>query len=72
MKNENAQLVPLVKLGGKEYLVDIDNRQFIDIEDLNRCINMHSMQGRDMVKEMTDTEWRCYSVYHDKNDGLEV
>ena len=71
MTNENAQLVPLVKLGGKEYLVDIDNRQFIEIEDLNQCIDMHSMQGRDMVKEMLDTEWRCFSVYP-RDDGMEV
>ena len=72
MKNENAQLVPLVKLGSKEYLVDIDNRQFVDIQNLNHCIDMHSMQGRDMVKEMIGTGWRCYSIYNDKDDGLEV
>jgi len=72
MANENAQLVPLVKLSGKEFLVDIDNREFVDKNDLNHCIDMHSKQGHSMVNKMLGMEWRCYAVYPDKRDKLEV
>jgi hypothetical protein len=63
MVDENAQLVPLVNFGNKEFFVDIDNREFVDKNDLNRCINMHSEQGRNMVNEMLGMEWHCFSVY---------
>ena len=69
--DEDAKLVPLVKLDGQEFLVDIDNRRFIDTNDLNKCINMHSQRGRDMINEMAGMEWRCFSVYPGK-DGMEV
>lgn len=72
MANENAQLVPLVKLSGKEFLVDIKNREFVDKNDLNRCIDMHSTQGRNMINEMLGIEWRCFAVYPGKQDGTEV
>ena len=70
--NEQAELLPIVKLGGKEFLVDIDNREFIDTNDLNNCINMHSKKGRNMVNEMAGQEWRCFGVYPGKQDGMEV
>ncbi|MCP4608767.1 MAG: hypothetical protein GY845_08640 [Planctomycetes bacterium] len=63
MVDENAQLVPLVKLGNKKFFVDIDNREFVDKNDSNHCINMHSKQGRNMVNEMLGMEWRCHAVY---------
>ena len=72
MANENAQLVPLIKLGNKEFLVDIDNREFVDKNDLNHCIDMRSKQGRNMVNEMLGIEWRCFAVYPGKQDGMEV
>lgn len=70
--DEKAELLPIVKLGGKEFLVDIDNREFIDTNDLNHCISMHSEKGRDMANGMSDTEWHCFSVYPGKQDGMEV
>ena len=72
MANEHAQLVPLVELDGKEFLVDIDNREFVDKNDLSCCIDMHSKRGRNMVSEMAGMEWRCFAVYPDRQDELEV
>ena len=72
MVDEQARLVPVVKLDGKEFLVDTENREFIDVNDLNNCINMHSKKGRDMVNEMADMEWHCFGVYPGKQDGMEV
>ena len=73
MAEEDSQLVPLVKLGSREFLVDIENRQFIDNDDVSRCIDMHSARGRAMVDEMEGTEWRCFTLYPGRDDGgLEV
>ena len=72
MVDENAELVPVVKLDGKEFLVDIYNREFIEVNDLNNCINMHSKKGRDMVNEMAGMEWNCFGVYPGKQDEMEV
>lgn len=62
-KMVNEKLVPLVKIGNREFFVDIDKREFVDANDTNRCINMHSKQGRRMVDEMIATEWHCFAVY---------
>ena len=73
MAEEDSKLVPLVKLQGREFLVDIENRQFIDNDDISRCIDMHSARGRAMVDEMEGTEWRCFTLYPGRHDdGLEV
>ena len=61
--DENTKLLPVVKLDGREFLVDIENREFIDTTDLSYCIKMHSKQGHAMVNEMTDMEWNCFTVY---------
>jgi len=63
---ENDKIVPLVKLGNKEFLVDLDNREFVDTDNLNHCIDMHSKQGRSMVDEMFGMEWSCFAVYPGK------
>jgi len=72
MVNENAQLVPLVELSGQKFLVDIDNRQFVDNNDLNHCIDMHSKKGRELVNEMLGVEWRTFGIYPRDEDGMKV
>ena len=68
--NEEARLLPVVKLDGREFLVDIENRGFIDTDDLNRCIPMHSKLGHAMVAAMEGREWNCFAVYPGR--GMEV
>jgi hypothetical protein len=70
--DENSRLVPLVKLGDREYLVDIDNREIVDAQARSRCIDMHSARGRKLLDEMPGQEWRCFAVYSRKEDKLEV
>ena len=69
---EGTRLLPVVILNGREFLVDIENKRFIETNDLNCYINMHSKRGRDMVNEMAGVEWRCFGVYPGKQDGMEV
>ena len=70
--DEDKRLVPVAKLQGREFLVDIENREFVDTNDLNNCISMHSRKGRAMVSEMAGREWHCFSVYPGKQDGMAV
>ena len=71
MMGANAKLVPLVKVAGREFLVGIDKRQFVDTNDQSHCIDMHSDRGRSMVNEMLGMEWRTYGVYP-RDDGMGV
>ena len=61
----------MVTLGNKEFLVDLDNREFVDTNDLNHCIDMHSKQGRNMANEMLGMEWHCFVVYTGKQKWSE-
>ena len=68
--NENTKLLPVVKLDGREFLVDIESREFIDTGDLSYCISMYSRKGHAMVNAMEGREWNCFAVY--PRDGMEV
>ena len=68
--NEHTRLLPVLELDGREFLVDIDNHQFINTDDLSHCISMYSKQGDALVNAMQDTEWRSFVVYPD--EGVEV
>ena len=56
------RLLPVVEFDNKEFLVDIDNREFKDVNDADSAINMHSQQGRKMIELMQGTEWRRFAV----------
>ena len=68
--DEDTKLLPVVKLDGREFLVDIENREFIDTNDLRDCVSMHSKLGRAMVAAMEGREWNCFVVYPGR--GMEV
>jgi len=62
-KNEQEpRLLPVVELFGKEFVVDVESRQFRDVDDPGNTVNMHSDEGRKMVEEVAGTEWRVYRV----------
>ena len=62
MVREDARLLPVVQWHGREFLVDIDGRQFRNLNDSHDSIGMHSPQGRAMVRQMQDVEWRVFAV----------
>ena len=43
---DTRRLLPVVEFDNKEFLVDIDNRQFRDVNDADSAINMYSQRGR--------------------------
>lgn len=67
---DTRRLLPVVEFDNKEFFVDINNRVFKEVNDVNNGINMHSRQGRKMVELMQDTEWRRFAV--EPGNGLEV
>ena len=62
MARENARLLPVIKWAGREFLVDVEARQFRDLNDADDLIDMHSLQGRAIVEQMRDTDWRVLAV----------
>ena len=59
---EDAQLLPVIQWDGREFLVDVGARRFRNVNDAGDFIDMHSPQGREMVRQMQDTEWRVFAV----------
>ena len=62
MTRKDAQLLPVVQWDGREFLVDVDGRRFRSVNDAGDFIDMHSPQGRAIVRQMQDTEWRVFAV----------
>ena len=62
MTREDAQLLPVIQWGGRGFLVDVDARRFRDVDDAGDFIDMHSPQGREMVRQMQSAEWRVFAV----------
>ncbi len=69
---QEARLLPLAKLGSKEFLVDVENRLFRNFRDSEEVIEMYSQQGRQMLRDMQGSEWDCNAVFTDSPDKAEV
>ena len=62
MTREDAQLLPVIQWDGREFLVDVGARRFRNVNDAGDFIDMHSPQGRTMVEQIQDAEWRVFAV----------
>ena len=62
----------MAEVDGKEFLVDIENRQFRNINNCEEVIAMHSEQGKKMVKDMQVSAWKCYGLSTGRADKAEV
>jgi len=62
MAREEARLLPVIEWEGREFLVDVDARQFQNVNDAGDSIGMHSPQGRAIVRRMQDTKCRVFAV----------
>ena len=60
--NQDGKLLPIARLYGKEFLVDIENRQFRNFRDPDEVIWMYSERGRQMVKDMQGSSWDSFGV----------
>jgi hypothetical protein len=62
-KGLEPRLLPVAELNGREFLVDVENRLFRNFKEPDEVIGMHSEQGRQVVKDMQGTEWRCHGLW---------
>ena len=75
VENSGAKLLPILKVDGIEYLVDVEQREFREFNDPANVINMHSDRGRKIVEESLGHQWHCFSLdkkmIQDSNDMVE-
>jgi hypothetical protein len=57
-----ARLLPILKVDGIEYLVDIERWEFRQFNDPSNVINMHSKLGRKIVKESLGKQWHSFGL----------
>jgi len=72
MASEEARLLPVVEWGGREFLVDVEGRQFRNVNDAGDFIDMYSPQGRAIVRQTRNTEWRSFAVNSGGQKGATV
>ena len=56
----DQELLPVVHVGDREFLVDVKRREFRGFRDPEYRVDMHSPEGRERVKEIAGTEWRSH------------
>ena len=62
MTRKDTRLLPVIEWEGREFLVDVDGRRFRNVNDVGDSISMHSPQGRAIVRQIQDAEWRVFAV----------
>jgi len=62
MAIEDGRLLPIIEWDGREFLVDVDARQLRNVNDAGDFADMHSPEGREIVRQMQDAEWRVFAV----------
>ena len=70
--NGNAKLLPLAKIDGKDFLVDVVNREFRDFDNQSTVIKMHSPIGRQILREMQGTDWNSMGISTGRQKDLVV
>ena len=70
--NQDTKLLPVIKLYGREFLVDVERREFRDFDNSGTVIKMHSPVGRQILREMHGTDWNSMGISTDRQGGLEV
>lgn len=72
VQEKELRLLPIVKLHGIEYLVDIEQREFLEFKNPDNVVNMHSEKGRQIVNEIVGGQWNSFGVDSYPRKGMEV
>ena len=72
MEEDERQLLPIVKLDGTEYLVDVEQREFREFKNPDNIVNMHSEKGRQIVNKIVGGQWDSFGVDSYPRKGMEV
>ena len=72
VQEKEPRLLPIVKLHGIEYLVDIEQREFREFKNPDNVVNMHSEKGRQFVNQIVGGQWDSFGVDSYPRKGMEV
>ena len=75
VEDSGAKLLPILKVDGIEYLVDVEHRELREFNDPANVINMHSKRGRKIVEETLGQQGHCLGLdkkmVRDSNEMVE-
>jgi len=74
-EDDGCWLLPIFKLEGTEYLVDVEHvehGEFREFKNPKNVVNMHSEQGRQIVNEIVGGQWDSFSVYSYPRKEMEI
>lgn len=69
---QDVKLLPIAKVLGREFLIDVECREFRDFNDPEDVIKMHSSAGRQIIRDMQGTEWNSMGISTVRQDVFEV
>jgi hypothetical protein len=70
--DSDIELLPLTKIDGREFLVDVEHREFRDFDDPCNVIKMHTLVGRRILRKMQGTYWNSSGISTGRQKGLAV
>ena len=59
---QEIKLLPITKIDGREFLIDIENREFRDFDNPENIIKMHSPVGRQVLSDIQGTQWNSMGI----------
>ena len=72
VQEKESFLLPIVKVDGIEYIVDVEQREFRQFGNPGNAVNMHSDKGRQIVNEIVGGQWDSYGADSYPQKGMEV
>jgi len=72
VQEKESCLLPVVKVDGIEYIVDVKQREFREFGNPDNAVNMHSDKGRQMVNDIVGGQWESYCAASYPQKGMEV
>ena len=70
--NEDAKLLPLAKVADRQFLVDVESREFRDFDNPDTVIKMHSLAGRELLEQMKGSDWNSMGISTSRQKDLVV
>ena len=68
----DAKLIPLIKAQGKEFLIDINKREFCEFDNPENIIKMHSLAGKQIVAGMKGQSETAWVLVSEEKRELEI
>jgi len=62
VETNEARLLPILKVDGIEYLVDVERREFRELKNPASVIHMHSKRGRKIVEQSRGKQWPSFGL----------